>query len=223
MRGTTTLLLAVLNTISAAKPLRNRDLAKFPAGSVFDIVLQRSKVSDADLKGAKGTVIDVDLEDNYRNGAKTTIGDLAKVKTVICYFSAGSYENWRSDKDKFLPSDYGKNMTWPGENWINVKSDNVKKIMAARIEQAAKAGCHAVDPDNVDGFVSSDWTGRRSSGRADSLAGREPRRLWLRQPALHRLHQVAFRHRPLSRARYGAQERYRNHPGRYRLCGVRRQ
>jgi len=34
-----------------------------------------------------------------------------------------------------------------------VKSANVRKIMKERIELAAKAGCHAVDPDNTDGFV----------------------------------------------------------------------
>lgn len=43
---------------------------------------------------------------------------------------------------------------WAGENWVNVKSSKVRSIMENRIVRAAAAGCHAVDPDNVDGYVS---------------------------------------------------------------------
>ena len=74
-------------------------------------------------------------------------------KKVICYFSAGSYEPGRPDSANFLPSDLGSQMAnWPDETWLDIRSLNVQKIMAARIQLAKSKGCDAVDPDNVDGY-----------------------------------------------------------------------
>jgi hypothetical protein len=76
-------------------------------------------------------------------------------KKVICYFSAGSYEDGRPDSGQFKASDKGKELDgWPGEYWLNTKSTNVQNIMSNRIALAAKMGCDAIDPDNVDAYVS---------------------------------------------------------------------
>jgi hypothetical protein len=97
-------------------------------------------------------VYDIDLFDNKPE----TIAALHKInKKVICYFSAGTYEDWRPDASKFQSSDFGSDMAdWPGEKWLNLKSDNVRSIIASRIQLAADKGCDAVDPDNVDAYVS---------------------------------------------------------------------
>ncbi|KAJ9633054.1 hypothetical protein H2204_007444 [Knufia peltigerae] len=72
---------------------------------------------------------------------------------VICYFSAGSYENWRPDASKFSPSDLGNDLDgWPGEKWLNISSPKVRTIMKARLDLAVHKGCDGVDPDNVDGY-----------------------------------------------------------------------
>ncbi|RGP66740.1 hypothetical protein FSPOR_6480 [Fusarium sporotrichioides] len=95
-------------------------------------------------------IFDLDLYDNDAStfAALKTLG-----KKVICYFSAGSYEDWRDDKGDFHKADLGKPLDgWPGERWLNVSSLNVRSIMKRRIEMAAKKGCDAIDPDNVDGF-----------------------------------------------------------------------
>jgi hypothetical protein len=42
---------------------------------------------------------------------------------------------------------------WPDEKWLNVESENVRKIMAGRIQAAKDKGCMGVDADNVDGYV----------------------------------------------------------------------
>jgi len=78
----------------------------------------------------------------------------SKGKHVICYFSAGSYENWRPDTAAFPASVLGRNLDgWAGEKWLDVRqSDILIPIMRARMEQAAQKGCDAVDPDNVDGY-----------------------------------------------------------------------
>ncbi|PTD01206.1 hypothetical protein FCULG_00012662, partial [Fusarium culmorum] len=95
-------------------------------------------------------IFDLDLYDNDAStfAALQTLG-----KKVICYFSAGSYEDWRDDKGDFHKVDLGKPLDgWTGERWLNVSSPNVRSIMKRRIEMAAKKGCDAIDPDNVDGF-----------------------------------------------------------------------
>ncbi|HBA35133.1 MAG TPA: endo alpha-1,4 polygalactosaminidase [Gammaproteobacteria bacterium] len=72
---------------------------------------------------------------------------------VICYFSAGSYENWRPDAQAFQASDVGHALAgWPGESWLDIRSDNVRRIMQKRLDQAKDKGCDGVDPDNMDGY-----------------------------------------------------------------------
>ncbi|KAH8887878.1 hypothetical protein GQ53DRAFT_749547 [Thozetella sp. PMI_491] len=100
-------------------------------------------------------VFDIDLFTNTKNGVDTTVIDaLHRLnKKVICYFSAGSYEPGRPDSSQFAAADKGNELDgWPGEYWLNLNSQNVRNIMAARIALAAKMGCDAVDPDNVDGY-----------------------------------------------------------------------
>lgn len=86
---------------------------------------------------------------------ESTIKDLhGRGIKVICYFSAGSYEDWRPDARQFPKSVLGSNMTgWKGEKWLDIrKLDLLRPIMKARIDLAAQKGCDAVDPDNVEGF-----------------------------------------------------------------------
>src|SRR5690606_19748817 len=77
-------------------------------------------------------VYDIDLFDTD----PSVIADLqAQDKKVICYFSAGSYEEWRSDANDFNTSDLGNSLDgWPGERWLDIRSNNVRAIMANRIE-----------------------------------------------------------------------------------------
>ncbi len=78
----------------------------------------------------------------------------ANGKKVICYFSAGSYENWRPDVADFPKAILGRNLEgWAGEKWLDVRRlDVLIPIMRNRIQLAAKKGCDAVDPDNIDGY-----------------------------------------------------------------------
>jgi endo-alpha-1,4-polygalactosaminidase (GH114 family) len=99
---------------------------------------------------ADAEVWDIDLFNND----DTVISDLqAAGKKVLCYFSAGSYENWRPDKDKFKDSELGKPLSgWEGERWLDTKSQNVRKIMQARLDMAVDKKCNGVEPDNVDAY-----------------------------------------------------------------------
>lgn len=98
-------------------------------------------------------IYDIDLFTNNQS----TIDTLHRMgKKVICYFSAGSYEPNRPDSNLFTEKDQGKGLEgWPGERWLKLDSANVRNIMSKRIDLAAQKKCDAIDPDNVDGFVST--------------------------------------------------------------------
>jgi hypothetical protein len=99
-------------------------------------------------------IFDVDLWDNPTETVELMH---AAGKKVICYFSAGTSEDWRPDFDQFNATDMGANLPlWRGERWLNIRSKAVWKIMQKRIELASKRGCDAIDPDNVGKFMSSD-------------------------------------------------------------------
>ena len=78
----------------------------------------------------------------------------AKNKRVICYFSAGSYEEWRSDADRFVNRDLGNTLAgWEDERWLDIRSAQVREIMKDRMNLAVKKGCNGVEPDNIDGYL----------------------------------------------------------------------
>jgi hypothetical protein len=106
--------------------------------------------------GTLDTSLNVDVYNlDLFDTSATVISSLkSKGKHVVCYFSAGSYENWRPDTAKFPASVLGRNLDgWAGEKWLDVRQlDVLIPIMRARMELAAQKGCQAVDPDNVDGY-----------------------------------------------------------------------
>jgi hypothetical protein len=73
---------------------------------------------------------------------------------VICYFSAGSFEDWRPDAEQFPKRVLGREYQgWPGERWVDIRERiMLALILEARLALALKKDCDAVDPDNVDGF-----------------------------------------------------------------------
>lgn len=97
-----------------------------------------ANVFDLDLFDSSGSTFSAIHENNQR---------------VVCYFSAGSYEDWRDDADQYPASALGDALKgWPGEWWVDVRDATVREILAARLDLAAARGCDAVDPDNVDGY-----------------------------------------------------------------------
>jgi hypothetical protein len=96
------------------------------------------------------TVFDLDLFDT----PQATIDALrAQGRKVVCYFSAGSSENWRADFVRFADADQGRPLDgWAGERWLDTRSANVRAIMRARLDLAAAKRCDGVEPDNMDAF-----------------------------------------------------------------------
>jgi hypothetical protein len=95
-------------------------------------------------------IYDIDLFD----APQSLIDQLHQAgRKVVCYFSAGSYEEWRDDASRFAAADLGNALDgWPGERWLDIRSSAVRAIMTDRLDLAVAKACDAVEPDNVDGY-----------------------------------------------------------------------
>jgi hypothetical protein len=132
------------------EPRANKKEAWKPAvGAQFQMILSGTvdPAGLAALAPSTPEIWDVDLEST----PKETIAAFHSMgKKVICYFSAGSSEDWRTDYSSFLPTDKGGCLgNWPGEKWLDIRSENVFQVMKKRIASAAEKGCDGVDPDNM--------------------------------------------------------------------------
>jgi len=99
-------------------------------------------------------------------------------RTVVCYYSAGTWENWRVDIGNFTSGALrGPMGSWPGEQWLDIFNttaveQEIKPAMAWRLDLAKSKGCDAVEPDNVDCWQNSACllTADEATGRAAQLA-----------------------------------------------------
>ncbi len=108
---------------------------------------------------------DIDLFDN---GASVVRAIHARGSRVVCYFSAGSGENWRPDYASIPSAALGSALDgWAGERWLDIRATGVRDVMRARMDRAVAMGCDGVDPDNVDGYSNANGFGFTAS---DQLA-----------------------------------------------------
>jgi hypothetical protein len=120
--------------ITQPQNLRHRTRANAKAlwkpavGAQFQMILSGTidPAGLATLAPSTPEIWDVDLEST----PKETISMLHGMgKKIICYFSAGSSEDWRTDYASFLPTDKGGCLgNWPGEKWLDIRSENVFKV-----------------------------------------------------------------------------------------------
>ncbi len=95
---------------------------------------------------------DIDL---FENGPEVveTLHDLGR--RVVCYTSAGRWEDWRPDANLFPDEVIGAALAdWEGEKWLDIRRlDVLGPIMEARMDLCKAKGFDAIEPDNVDGYV----------------------------------------------------------------------
>ncbi len=93
------------------------------------------------------------------NATKATVRRLHDTKAgrkVVCYISAGSYEDWRPDEADFPASVLGDPLDdWEGERWLDIRqyTGALGGIMRARLDMCKAKGFDAVEFDNVDGYT----------------------------------------------------------------------
>lgn len=92
--------------------------------------------------------------DLFENPASVVASLKAKGRKVVCYMSAGSYENWRPDASKFPASVLGASNGWAGERWLDIRQiKTLAPIIRARLDLCKSKGFNAVEFDNVDGYT----------------------------------------------------------------------
>ncbi len=96
-------------------------------------------------------VFDIDLFDN---DASVVASLHARGRKVICYLSAGTWEDWRPDKDQFPRGVIGREYEgWEGERWLDIRQiELLAPVMRTRLDLCKQKGFDAVEPDNLDGY-----------------------------------------------------------------------
>jgi hypothetical protein len=110
------------------------------------------QLSDTLDLSVEAQVYDIDLFDNDAS----LVADLhSRGIQVICYISAGSWENWRPDASQFPKEIIGKDYVgWEGEKWLDIRRlDLLAPIMRARMDLCAQKGFDGLEPDNLDAYA----------------------------------------------------------------------
>lgn len=95
---------------------------------------------------------DIDMFDNSANIVKSLH---SKSRKVVCYISAGSWEDWRPDAYKFPAYVLGNPLEgWEGERWLDIRRiDIIGPIMKTRMDLCKNKGFDGIEPDNIDGYT----------------------------------------------------------------------
>jgi hypothetical protein len=110
------------------------------------------------LQETLNTSYDVDLcEVDLFDTPAATIQSLKDTgHAVLCYFSAGSWEDFREDAGSFPEAVRGNVYSgFPDERWLDIRSPVVLTLMNTRLDLASQKGCDGVEADNVDGFANA--------------------------------------------------------------------
>lgn len=109
------------------------------------------------LLGEVNTSYDVEMYDVDLFDVPWEVLDVLKAdeRVVICYFSAGSWENWRGDAERFPEEVLGNTLEgWEDEKWLDVRQiELLEPVMLARLDYAVQRGCDGVEPDNMDAYA----------------------------------------------------------------------
>lgn len=108
------------------------------------------------LQGRIDTSFDVQMYDvDAFDVSARLVGRLRdEGRAVVCYVSAGSWEEWRPDAGEFPKEVLGRALDgWPGERWLDVRRLRVlAPIMKARMDLCVDKGFEGIEFDNVDGY-----------------------------------------------------------------------
>lgn len=107
------------------------------------------------LDGTVNTTYAVDVYDiDLFDSSEQLIRELHESDhKVVCYFSAGSFEDWRPDKGDFNQEELRNHVDgWKDEIWLDIRSANVREIMQTRLDLAQQKGCDGVEPDWLHNF-----------------------------------------------------------------------
>ncbi|MFO0747135.1 MAG: endo alpha-1,4 polygalactosaminidase [Myxococcota bacterium] len=132
-------------TLDAAAGTARAERWHAHGGTTWQIQLEGALERTADVQA-----YDVDL---FEVSAREIAALQRDGRAVICYFSAGSWEEYRPDVDAFPEAARGNALAgFPDERWLDIRREDVRAALVPRFDLAVAKGCDAVDPDNVHGF-----------------------------------------------------------------------
>lgn len=108
------------------------------------------------LTGKIDTSVDAQMYDiDLFDTPKSTVATLqSQGRAVVCYLSAGSWEDWRPDAGDFPAAVLGNSNGWPGERWLDIRRiDLLGPIMEARFDLCEANGYDGIEVDNIDGYT----------------------------------------------------------------------
>lgn len=152
--GVTTRSGAVSVTINGAAPTSPAPAPPASTGGIWIPPLSTSW--QWQLTGTIDQSIDVAMYDIdlFDTDASVVAALHAKGRKVICYISAGTFEDWRPDAAAFPAGVKGSSNGWPGEKWLDIRQLNVlAPILGARMDLCKQKGFDGIEPDNVDGYT----------------------------------------------------------------------
>lgn len=127
-------------------PVPCRDCRLPPPVTTWQWQLQ----GEVDLS-VEAEMYDIDL---FENSAQV-VEELHKAgRVVVCYMSAGTWENWRPDREDFPEEVKGKRYKgWKGERWLDIRRlDLLGPVIQARLDRCKEKGFDGVEFDNIDGY-----------------------------------------------------------------------
>lgn len=73
---------------------------------------------------------------------------------TVCLINAGAWENWRPDSGSFDQRLVGGSVAaWRGERWLDIRAQQLRPIMAARLDLCRSKGFDGVLFRNLDGYA----------------------------------------------------------------------
>lgn len=93
--------------------------------------------------------------DGLRTPARVVRRLARRGRRVVCYFSAGTYEPFRADAERFPAEAIGRRLRdFPDERWLDIRRlDLLAPLLRRRLDVCERKGFDAADPDNVDGYA----------------------------------------------------------------------
>ncbi|ORX57832.1 hypothetical protein BCR36DRAFT_344570 [Piromyces finnis] len=145
-----TLALLITSHVEARWVPNQHETWNIALGSGFDISRESADVLEVDLENTSSSKI----QDFHKRGKK-----------VICYFSGGTVEDYRSYFNQYTKVDglvRNKYSAWPRERWLDYRVSGYKSLIKQRISEAVSKHCDGIDVDNVDGYqvgdVKNNWS-----------------------------------------------------------------
>jgi len=153
-----TILLLINNVEARWKPTPGMTWNYVLGDDNFNVRIEKAQVIDVDYQKS------IESIKEYHNAGKK----------VICYFSGGTLEKHRHDKDQFYKVEglvRNKYEEWSDENWLDIRKSGLKPILTNRIKDSVNKNCDAIEVDNLDGFQQSEvksWSNPIT--KADAIA-----------------------------------------------------